>query len=316
MHAQERMVALVPEAGSDNGWSVVKSMMLGYEPDDQPHLVFTDCDKWSPAMQYRTSYVVPNSTEHPKEYLEAILHIVDHEGVNIILPTSDFDVQGILRHRNLFDERGVILALSPLTTYLLWEDKMEFAIVQPGIHPLTTVCAPRIVPSPVFAKPRLGVGSRGIQVVTTREQASHLEDQGGYIFQELLRGNQCTVDVLCDFQRRPLQAVTREVTRLRGGADVVCQIVEAPKLEKIAMELCEEYEVIGAACFEFMFDEDGEPKLIDAQPRLSGAHIVTTHAGLNIPHWILRLAQGETFTPQEIKYGMKVIRQLGEEILW
>ena len=171
----------------------------------------------------------------------------------------------------------------------------------------------------MIAKPRYGVGSRGVMLVDSYQIAESLQSRHGdsYIYQEVVGGNnkQYTTDVLCSLDGQPLQAVTREVTRLKGGADVVCKIVQATHMERIAMELCEAYGVIGAACFEFMFDDQGQPKLIDAQPRLSGGHRVTSLAGLNIPYELVNLVMGGEFERKPITHGLKIVRTLQEAVI-
>lgn len=309
-----RHTLLIPEAGSDCAMSVVKSIEKAYQWGEQPNIIFIDTDPQSPAAFFKTFYKVPSAVgdNTARKYLDALYQIHEKHGFDIVMPTSDYDVKLLSVNPKYQPWKHTIM--SSLKTVLDWEDKLEFANTHPDIHPFTTD-DPYAPDYSCFAKPRYGVGSRGIRTIDYVEEALALEqDNEEYIFQELLTGNQYTVDVLCSLEGQPLQAVTREVYRLKGGSDVSTCIVDAPKMEDIAMSLCRGYQVVGAACFEFMLDETGEPKLIDAQPRLSGSHIVTTHAGLNIPEWIIRLVDGESFTKQPIKYGQKIIRRWEEHI--
>lgn len=66
------------------------------------------------------------------------------------------------------------------------------------------------------------------------------------------------------------------------------------KLEKISMELAEGCPGV----FNVMFREG---KALDAYPRLSGAHIFTTKAGVNIPSLIIKMIKGETLPKFKIK---------------
>jgi len=317
--SDERFGVLIPEAGGDAGLGAHMNLavMNGIQGNNF-NVVLIDCDENAPCSTSCNFKTVPVSTD-VENYLDVVKDIVRKQHINLVLPTADFDSKTLADFKLALIEDGCVLAMSDRKVTELWEDKLAFTAHTAEISPRTYRSALVGVKSKgaVFGKPRYGVGSRGIWVIEDADLAMAFDTVYGdeYIFQEVLEGNQYTTDVLCSMDGQPLQAVTREVYRLKGGADVSCKVVKSTKMERMAMDLCERYEVIGAACFEFMFGEDGQPKLIDAQPRLSGAHRVTALAGLNIPLEIVNMAKGNEFEHKHITYGLKVNRTFQEVIV-
>jgi carbamoyl-phosphate synthase large subunit len=299
---------LIPESGGDAGLSAIKCLRDRYV-DLVYSLVPVDADPYSPSMYHPNFSQVPYATDEI-EYLQKIWSLIAEHNVKVIMPTSDFDAKVLAAHRMAFLEKGIIPIVSLNEVIDEWEDKLRFYEENPNYVAETTTGYTG-TNLPVFAKPRYGVGSRGIEEVYYPSRLKELFSRDDdFVFQPILEGEQYTVDVLCSLDGQPLQAVVRKVHRLKGGADVVAEIVRIPKMEKIAKDMCLKYGVRGAACFEFMYDDRGEPKIIDAQPRLSGGHVMTTQAGLNIPHELILLISGETFKEKPIEYGMKMVRTL------
>lgn len=280
-------------------------------------VVSIDSDEHSPSYGQPCFYKVPYATD-TEDYLRTIRKLIERHHIHVILPTGDFDPKTLEPFRLELLDLGTILAFSPAWVFDVFEDKYAFASENPKSVAPTALNPNELLDHklPWMAKPRYGVGSRGLRILKTFADVERLldGDDEDYVFQPLYSGEQFTVDVLCGMDGKALQAVTRKVYRLKGGSDAVCHVIAAPKMEKMAMSLCEEYGVIGAACFEFMFDDQGEPKIIDAQPRLSGSHGVTALAGLNLPQEIIRLVRGETFEPKRIQL-VEVVRTLGEEVI-
>lgn len=309
----KQLTVLIPEAGGDAGLSAFKSLV--YEHGMNIRIIATDADPKAPSISIKKFIHVPYATDEER-YMEAMKRIMEKYEPSLIMPTSDFDAKVLSRNKLELAQYGCIPVVSDEEVINAWEDKLCMAETHPSIHPVTSLHPDNVPGEYIFAKPRYGVGSRGIIVLHREEALYHYEfHKEEYIYQELLEGEQYTVDVLCSLDGQPLQAVTRRVYRLKGGVDTVCAIVHSPKMEHIAMELCRNYSVVGAACFEFMFDKQGEPLLIDCQPRLSGAHIVTTIAGLNIPAQLIELSKGNEFTPKPVNYNVKVVRTFNEEVV-
>lgn len=318
MSTEKPIGVLIIESGGDAGLTAHKLLYENnFINDYNIEPVSVDSDMHSPSHGHPCFYKVPYATE-TDDYLRTLKKLIERHHIKVILPTGDFDPKTLSPYRMELLQMKTIMAFSPDWVFDLFEDKFSLYLENTEvIH--RTVLSPTNMEEhdfPWFAKPRYGVGSRGLRVLKNHQDVEALlnSDTEEYVFQPMLEGEQYTVDVLCSLQGVPLQAVTRKVFRLKGGSDAVCQVVEAPKMETIAMYLCEKYGIIGAACFEFMFDEYGVPKVIDAQPRLSGSHGVTARAGLNLPQEILKQVFGETFTRKRIR-PVQVVRILEEVIV-
>ena len=97
-------------------------------------------------------------------YLEKALTYCKERDVRLLVPTRHADLETLSRHRNLFEDAGITIALSSSTTLQCSLDKLETYnfFKSAGIPTPHTVNAPESISAPAIAKARYGSGSQGI----------------------------------------------------------------------------------------------------------------------------------------------------------
>ena len=90
----------------------------------------------------------------------------------------------------------------------------------PGIAPAETTNYP------MFAKPDIGNGSRGVRVIHNEEELNALPE--GYVVREYLPGDEFTVDCFTDQSGVLLFASPRKRTRISGGIAVDTHAITEP----------------------------------------------------------------------------------------
>ncbi|MFB8202298.1 ATP-grasp domain-containing protein [Kitasatospora purpeofusca] len=164
---------------------------------------------------------------------------------------------------------------------------------------------------PLMVKPVDGSGSKGVTRVTQPDslpaaiaRARAYSASSTVLVEEYVHGRQLTIDL---FLRDGAPVMTcikdqhlvagRSVVRRIGTAQLSQQ--EHRHLEDIAVRLCAALGIVdGPANFDLVLGEDGQGRIVEANPRLSGDSIPRLHEaayGVNVVGALIALALGEPF---------------------
>jgi carbamoyl-phosphate synthase large subunit len=145
---------------------------------------------------------------------------------------------------------------------------------------------------PVFAKPRSGAGSRGIRVVPDRAALEALPVDEDLIVQDLLPGEEYSVDVIADRDGRVVAAVPRTRARVDSGVSIAGRTVRDDELEQTASAVARAIGLVGVANVQLRRDRAGRAALLEVNPRFPGALPLTIAAGVDIPSLVVDLFTG------------------------
>ncbi len=145
---------------------------------------------------------------------------------------------------------------------------------------------------PIVVKPRRGAGSRGVRLVPDRAALDALGDDDSLIAQELLPGDEFSVDVLADAHGTVIAAVPRTRTRVDSGVSIAGQTVKNDELESTATAVAHAVGLVGVANVQLRRDATGRAALLEVNPRFPGAMPLTIAAGVDMPSLALDLALG------------------------
>ena len=254
---------------------------------------------------------------------DAIRAIVEREGVDVVLPQSSFDLQGLAEHRGDFP---VPVLVSGPETIRRSNDKAEtyallhrLGIPAPafrrvnGAREVEAAARELGYPErPVCFKPVFSSGSRGFRILDPTVDRAHqllherpgsvamrleeavelLPDEGGpdLLVMELATGGERTIDGIADGRRVVLgHPKTREA--MRAGLAMYFVTLDDPELMAIADRIVEELAI------EWFFNIQlvGE-HVIEINPRIS---TVVYQDDLNLPWLGVKRALGE-ITDEEL----------------
>ncbi len=153
-----------------------------------------------------------------------------------------------------------------------------------------------------FIKPRAGRGARGCRTIAkaelVREQAFLSDD---LIVMAFMPGTEWTVDAYVSQAGELIYAVPRERIGLAGGISIKGKTVRHPVLESLTKTVAEALQCRGPVCIQWRADNEGTPRLIEINPRLSGGLPITVAAGVNPISLIMAEAAGEQVSPQSFE---------------
>lgn len=145
-------------------------------------------------------------------------------------------------------------------------------------------------PEVYFVKPRISESGKEVECV----------------WQELIEGEEYSVDLFADFQGNVISVVPRKRVKVLNGESVITQTVKWESLWLEAAKLSQSLGLVGHNCLQ-CFMVDGKLIWTDVNCRFGGASVVAIKSGCNSPLFLLKLINGEKIEPIIGKYKVGLI---------
>ncbi len=308
------ITVLVSASGAPGTAALLRALRENGERDLR--LVGTDMSERSVGRHLCDAFHLVPAGSDPG-FPAAMLDVVERERVDVVLPQSSFDLEGLAAHRERFP---VPVLVSPPDTIRRSNDKAEtYAFLQEigapapafrrvnGAAEVDAAARELGYPDrPVCFKPVFSSGSRGFRVLDPRVDRAHqllherpgsvamrleeavelLPDDGGpdLIVMELATGGERTIDGIADGTRVVLgHPKTREA--MRAGLAMYFVTLEDEALMALADRIVAE---LGIEWF-FNIQLVGE-HVIEVNPRIS---TIVYQEDLNLPYLGVKRALGE-----------------------
>ncbi|MEI6670247.1 MAG: ATP-grasp domain-containing protein [Acidobacteriota bacterium] len=262
-------------------------------------VIAADVNPLSPGVHFcDRAYQVPLPSD--PGYLDAISDLCEAEGINLIVPTMDEELPLFASVATRWARRGIRVAVSPEETTLICQDTFTACtfLRDAGIAaaesflPFMMSDEPRL---PLFIKPRRG--NAGAVTATTKAHVdfflSYIEDP---VAQECLDGPEYAIDVMCDFNGRPLSVVPHEVLETGLGFFERGRTVNDQKLLDLATDCADVLKFTGPTTIRCRV-VNGRPTVFDINPCFSSGLPLTIAAGADFPSMLLQLALGRDVEP-------------------
>ncbi len=284
---------LVTGVGGAAGVAVVRSLLNR----DDVTVFAADMDGWAaglylvPAEQRRL--VEPGRSE---AFVPGLAALVAQDAIDVVISTVDVELAALATRRD--ELSPAVLAAPSADTLATCLDKLALAerCAPTANVPRTVLAGPDALAVdwqfPAFAKPRSGAGSRGIRVVPDRAALEALPIDEGLIVQDLLPGEEYSVDVIADADGRVVAAVPRTRTRVDSGVSIAGRTVRDAELEETAAAVARAIGLVGVANVQLRRDRAGRAALLEVNPRFPGALPLTIAAGVDIPSLVVDLYTG------------------------
>jgi carbamoyl-phosphate synthase large subunit len=280
---------LVTGAGGPSGISILRAM------EGEPvEMLAADIDPFAAGLYLvdaNRRFLVPRGAD--PRFAGDVLARCAREGIDVVVPTVDTELLPLARMREEFD--GIRLVLASEETLPDCLDPWALAPRPPGRVrvPWTVVVDgafdPDAIELPAIVKPRSGSGSRGIRLVSRRDELAALERDGSLLVQEHLPGPEHSLDVLARSDGHVAAVVPRERLKVDSGIAVTGRTLHDDALDAFAREVADAIGLTTVANVQVKDDADGEPALLEVNPRFPGTMPLTIAAGVDMP----RLAIGE-----------------------
>ncbi len=288
-------------------------------------VVAADITAESAAMQTADQAVIVPRSDHP-DFLQAINAICDAFDIELIVPTRDGELPIMASLASALQSRGVTVLVPPMESVAICCDTRRFVAfcTQAGV-PTPRTYEADVVPDvyPVFCRPsNRTINHPALRVEDEASYQAYLtlfgSVAGGVIVQEFVDAPEYSIDVLMDFEGRPVQAVARRRIATRAGESWKTKIEKIPQLTDAALALSERLGLIGHNTLQAFYSPELGIRFIEINARFGGASNLSIQAGLASPERIVQMAVGETAaatTPRPIGYGQLLLRHADDVIV-
>ena len=260
-------------------------------------VVATDAGNLAPA-----TYMADISGRVPyisnSEFIETTLQVCLENGVGLVIPTLDTELEKFAEAKEQFESQGVQISVSDLETIQIASDKLlthawllANGFPTPGQYRTTSLGDEGLtLEGPIVLKPRRGSMSQGIEFLQSAAQVSPeiLEDDS-WVIEERIIGTEYTVSCFANISGECLFAVPRQRLEVRAGEVSKGVTVRHNELERLCFEVVNALPgAFGALNIQVI--EDGNTRelfIIEINARFGGGDPLAWHAGANAPQWLV-----------------------------
>lgn len=302
------MRILVTGAGGASAISVWKSL------HDKHEMLMADIDPCAAGL-----YLVPSQNRlivprgDTPEFVDRLLHACRACKVDLLIPTVDAELAPLADVRDLLREYGTRMLVCEPEVLRLCRDKYALLGHCKGVVPvpeyllLNEENVEQPTNFPLFAKPRIGAGSRGLVVVREREGLLALPRDESYLVQELLPGDEYSVDVYVRGDGAVIAAVPRLRMKTDSGIAITARTVKLDEAVDLAVKVARHVGLRYVANIQVKRSADGVLKLLEINPRFPGTMPLTMAAGIDLPALMVAEAAGETLPDRMTPFEERMV---------
>ncbi|MCC6600966.1 MAG: ATP-grasp domain-containing protein [Crocinitomicaceae bacterium] len=244
-------------------------------------------------------------------FFDKMTSIVEEYKVDYIFPAMD---EVIVRLKSNEVKLGCkVIASNPKTTEICLSKKLTYTVLKEIVKtPEVYVDIEEIPSYPVFLKPEIGYGSRGVLKAGTAEEArAHLLKYHGCMILEFLPGKEYTVDCFSNFKGNLMFAGARERSRISQGISVNSSSMQSEeKFYSMAVAINAAISPNGAWFFQVKENEQGELVLMEVASRMAGSSAVYRAKGINFASLSVFNAMGYDVEILENNFEVQMDRAL------
>ncbi len=313
MKGTSNFAILVPSASAPAGINTIKSLKMVKYP---VRIVASDSNRFSAGFFMSDAYEVLPEIDS-KSYITRLLEIVRKHKINVLMPSSGYDIYQYSANKEKLLKLGALPVVSEIQTMKRCRDKMQtFNYLSKKFElPFTTLDYKKVKGFPLIAKPRFGKGSKGIVKIMNESELKYARfNSENLIFQEYLPGTEYTIDVLSDLQCEPILAVPRIRVETRAGISTVGKIVKDENISETCKSIARYLKIRGPCCIQMKESSQGVLKIVEVNPRMGGGTIFAALAGANFPAMILDMVKGKKLKIPKIS-EITVVRYFEEIVV-
>lgn len=288
-------------------------------------------------------YQVPRATD--PGYVDRLLQICKAEKVDVVMPFMSAELLPLIDRKSEFEEMGTKVSVSDRNSveitnnkYLFYEFLKKNRLPVPkyahirNADELIDACEYCGYPqNAVCVKATELSGSRGIRIIqpqmskfdilfgekpnsfyTTMEELFETlherEKMPEMMAMEYLPGMEGSVDLIAD-NGKILYMAYRESTVNLHSIPQAGELKENKEAYAIAEKVIAVLKFTGSADLDFKNDKDGNPVLMEINPRIAATMKIFKAGGLNLPYLRVKQLLGEELPEVKINYGVKFKRR-------
>lgn len=225
-------------------------------------------------------------------YPEALLELCLSQGVGLVVPTIDTELQVLADWRERFAAAGIGLVVSDPPLVTACRDKRRTAALMATIGlPTPAELDPQALRFPCFLKPVSGSCSQGVRAIASPEELSEAERlDPANLFQELIppSWSEYSVDLYYNRQGRICGCVPRQRLEVRGG-EISKGITRRDRVHAYLLQHLQRLDgARGVLTLQLFSNPDRTDFLgVEINPRFGGGYPMSHLAGVDYPGWLI-----------------------------
>jgi carbamoyl-phosphate synthase large subunit len=304
MTERKRYAILVTTSGSVTAQGVLKG--LRKQKEFECKIITTDITSDTPGKYIADAfYQLPN--EQTPDYIPKLLEICKNEHVDVLIPIHDNELIKISQNLEKFERISCKVVASNYETIEVCNDKYKtyslfkkIGIATPDTYRAEEVLSgQKEIVFPAFLKPARGVSAIDTYTVDSPESLRVLAKTiSEPLVQTLVKGREYSVDILCDLNGQVIEIVPRSRDARNQGACIKGVTEKNEAIMEGARRIAMALGLRGPANIQCFKKDSGEIIFFEVNPRFSATHAHTIMAGLNTPHLLLKMIDGQNVEPR------------------
>ena len=327
-------------AGAPGAPGILKCLRI--EKNWEITLADADLNAKGKQLHHRFEHIPPANTPL---FVEQVLEYCKKNKVQVILPLVTKELLPLARHRKEFEEEGIHVLVSPLSSLEIANDKSKtlqflewrglqvpaYKVVETLEQFKDAVSELGFPQKEICFKPSVSNGSRGFRILSEKideldllfnykptasyiklEEAIRILSSGHFpelLVTEFLPGEEYSVDCLAN-RGETILAVPRLRRKMINGISVEGEIVQDHLIIDYCSNIISSLKLHGNIGIQVKRSSEGIPLILEINPRVQGTISACLGAGVNLPVLAIKQELGIPVEPSEmnVKWGTKFIR--------
>ena len=255
----------------------------------------TDSSDTAPALRFCDfQFISPLIKD--VNYLPFLLKTCEENKIDLLIPTIDTDLIVLSENKELFAKIGTKVLVSSAETIKRCRDKR----LTGELFEKAGLCFPTCVDKlenyssgyPAFIKPMNGSSSIDAYKANNPDELAEMASRvPNYIIQPYIKGEEYTIDILCDFDGTPIYITPRRRLAIRSGEVAKTEVYQDPVMIDEAKRLVEVMKPVGPITVQLIKDTNTD-WYIEINPRFGGGAPLSMKAGADSSLAIIDIYRG------------------------
>lgn len=327
-------------AGAPGAAGIIKCLLQ----DPTIRLIVADADENAIGKHLHSPFLqLPKASE--SNFIAELLALGEREKIDLIMPLVTKELLPLSQNKERFEAAGIKVLVSPAKAIELSNDKAAcyhfleskglavpkaFLVktIEEFIHAAFELGHPQ---NAFCFKPCVANGSRGFRIVSDSiNEAEQLFQFKPYntnitythalkilssqpfpplVVTECLPGDEYSVDCIAKASKAVL-VVPRKREKMINGISVQGRFVNDENIVRYCTEIIEQIGLHGNIGIQLKQSKNGDPLLLEINPRVQGTIVAALGAGVNLPLLAVKQELGITIQPEEtnVKWGTAFAR--------
>lgn len=262
-------------------------------------VIGVDIDETAPALNYVDKYKIISRIDSPS-YIDEIIKICNEENISLIIPTIDTELLKLSKNKEIIESRtNAIINISSTDVIEICRDKFKTQ----EFFEKNNFGVPKLIKEkdietqnykfPLFIKPLNGSSSINTFKINNEKELNFFKEYvPDPLIQEMVFGDEYTVDVFCDFESNPITIVPRKRLYVRGGEISKGLIIKDYIIINDIKKLLKVLRPKGHITIQCIKTKEGI-KYLEINPRFGGGAPMSIKSGANSCENLYKIILGE-----------------------